>query len=176
MTMRSKKENTNPEFGLDSRYNSKEEAKKESLALLQARLERMKSVSEADILKAKLMQLKFKMENYLKNSDAVSGQNFNFFLETYIDILYPKRIDFAADLNITANYLSKIINRHRAANDLFILKLMIHSGKVYEQVCRFKVEIWYEIYYREKISETMKKQDEWGPELGKEIKIKKIVS
>ena len=62
--MRSKKENTDPEFGLDSRYNSKEEAKKESLALLQARLERIKSVSEADIIKAKLMQLKFKMEDY----------------------------------------------------------------------------------------------------------------
>lgn len=120
MTMRSKKEKTDPEFGLDSRYNSKEEAKKESLALLQARLERMKSVSEADIIKAKLMQLKFKMEDYLKNTDLKSGQSFNLFLETYIDILYPKRIDFAADLNITANYLSKIINKHSAANDLFI--------------------------------------------------------
>ena len=164
--MRSKKENTDPEFGLDSRYNSKEEAKKESLALLQARLERMKSVSEADIIKAKLMQLKFKMEDYLKNTDLKSVQSFNLYLKTYIDILYPKRIDFAADLNITANYLSKIINKHNAANDLFILKLMIHSGKVYEAVCPFKVEIWYEIYYRERILETMKKQDEWGPELG----------
>lgn len=176
MTISSKKENIDPEFGLDSRYNSKKELQKESLALMQGRLERMKSVSEADILRAKLMQLKFKMEDYLKNTDLESGYNFNLFLETYIDILYPKRIDFAADLNITANYLSKIINRHRAPNDLFILKLMIHSGKVYNQVCRFKEEIWYEIYYKEKISETMRKQDEWGPELGKEIKIKKIVS
>ena len=106
------------------------------------------------------------MEDYLKNTDLKSVQSFNLYLKTYIDILYPKRIDFAADLNITANYLSKIINKHNAANDLFILKLMIHSGKVYEAVCPFKVEIWYEIYYRERILETMKKQDEWGPELG----------
>ena len=53
---------------------------------------------------------------------------------------------------------------------------MIHSGKVYQQVCRFKEEIWFEIYYREKLSETMKKHDEWGPELEKEIKTKNILN
>ena len=57
------------ENGIESRYNSKKELQKESLALMQGRLERMKSVSEADILRAKLMQLKFKMEDYLKNTD-----------------------------------------------------------------------------------------------------------
>jgi hypothetical protein len=47
-------------LNLDSirRYSSKEEEKKEAVALMHARLERMKNVPETEILKAKFMQLK----------------------------------------------------------------------------------------------------------------------
>lgn len=177
MTMRSKKDDnqSDPEFGLDSRYSSKEEEKKEAVALMHARLERMKNVPETEILKAKLMQLKFKIENYLSSTVFENEHNFTGFLENYIDILYPKKTDFAADMNITANYLSKVINRHREPNDMFIMRLMIHSEKVYKQVCSFKKECWYQIYFKDKLSETMTKEDKWAPELEKEIKIKKFI-
>ena len=52
---------------------------------------------------------------------------------------------------------------------------MIHSEKVYKQVCSFKKECWYQIYFKEKLSETMTKEDKWAPELEKEIKIKKFI-
>lgn len=175
--MRSKKEKlrADPEFGLDSRYRSNYEEQKEAIALMQARIERMKAVSEADILKAKLMQLKFQMEDYLNNKDFVAGNYFTRFLENYIDILYEKKIDFAADLNITANFLSKTINRHVEPNHHFILRLMIHSEKVYKQICQFKKEIWYQIYFKDKIAETMNKEHLWFTEIEREINYKNIL-
>ncbi len=66
------------------------------------------------------MQLKFKMENYLKESIDNNHNLFTGFLERYIDTIYSKRNDFAGDIDITPVYLSQIINRHREPNDEFI--------------------------------------------------------
>lgn len=53
------------EFGIDSRYKNKTQREQDAVALMQARLNRMKDLSEAQILQARLMQLKLRMENYL---------------------------------------------------------------------------------------------------------------
>jgi hypothetical protein len=50
------------EYGLDSRYKSKKENKSESISLMEARLMRMKNLSKDQIIRAKLLQLKLKME------------------------------------------------------------------------------------------------------------------
>lgn len=164
-----------PEFGLDSRYPSKKEVAKDSVALMQARLDRMKNLSREEVLRAKLMQLKLKMENYIKEPVYDEHNHFTHFLEIYVDTIYSKRSDFARDINITANVLSKIINNHRKPHEEFILKLMIHSEKVFEQVGEFQKKTWYQIYFHEKLCDTMASQHKWRPSIEKQVRVKKLM-
>lgn len=59
MTMnREKNISIDPEYGFDSRYTDDKERLSESVALMQARLKRMKNLSKEQILRAKMLQLK----------------------------------------------------------------------------------------------------------------------
>ena len=53
-----------PEYGVDSRYTSDEEKEKESKSLMDARLLRIKNLSEKQIEEAKKLQIKLKNENF----------------------------------------------------------------------------------------------------------------
>ena len=66
MTIKNKSIYNDFEFGIDSRYKTKNEREEDAVALMQARLDRMKNLSKEQILRAKLLQLKLKMEDYLK--------------------------------------------------------------------------------------------------------------
>ncbi|MBK7038236.1 MAG: hypothetical protein IPH42_18390 [Bacteroidetes bacterium] len=176
MTNKKNISNVDPEFGVDSRYKTNNEREQESIALMQARLDRMKNLSNEQILRAKLLQLKLKMENYLKEPVYDNQNHFSKFLETYVDVIYSKRSDFAKDINITANFLSKIINNHREPKEEFMLKLMIHSEKVFEKVGEFHNKTWYQIYFHEKLCYTMSSLDKWRPEIEKQIKLKELIA
>jgi hypothetical protein len=55
------------EYGIDSRYKSGLESVSEATILMEARLRRMKMLSNDQITKAKLLQLKLKMEEFLNH-------------------------------------------------------------------------------------------------------------
>jgi len=55
------------EYGIDSRYKSGLESVSEATTLMEARLRRMKMLSNDQITKAKLLQLKLKMEDFLNH-------------------------------------------------------------------------------------------------------------
>ncbi len=168
--------NNDSEFGIDSRYKTTKEREQDSIALLQARLERMKNLPKEQILRAKLLQLKLRMEDYLKKPVYDKQNHFAQFLEFYVDTIYSRRIDFAKDINVTANFLSKIINSHREPKEEFILKLMIHSEKAFKHVGEFHKKTWYQVYFHEKLCDTMSSQDKWRPKIEKQIKLSKLIS
>lgn len=163
------------EFGIDSRYKTNAERKQDAVDLMQARLDRMKNLSNEQTLRAKLLQLKLQMENYLNQPVYDNKNHFSYFVEKYIDTIYSKRIDFAKDINVSANFLSKIINNHREPKEEFILKLMIHSEKVFENVGEFPKKTWYLVYFHDKLCDTMSSQDKWRPEIEKQIKLPKFI-
>lgn len=175
MTNKENISNVDSEFGVDSRYKTNTERDQDSIALMQARLDRMKNISKEQILRAQLMQLKLKMDNYLKEPVYDNHSHFTEFLKTYVDVIYTRRSDFARDINVTANFLSKIINNHREPNEEFILKLMIHSEKIFEQVGEFHKTTWYQIYFHEKLCDTMASQDIWRPEIEKQVRIREDI-
>ena len=109
------------------------------------------------------------MEQFLKKSIHASHNYFSDFLELYIDAIYSRRSVFASDIDITPSKLSQILNNHREPQDAFLLKLMIHSEKIYKDVCAFQKEIWYQVYFHEKLCKTMSTQKEWKPQLEKVI-------
>lgn len=163
--------NDDSEFGVDSRYKTTKERELDSVALMEARLERLKKLPREQILRAKLLQLKLKMDNYLKEPVYDNQNHFAYFLKTYVDTIYSKRNDFAMDINVTPVFLSQVINRHRQPRDEFILKLMIHSEKVFKHVGEFHNKTWYQIYYHEKLCDTMSNQNKWKHKIEKQVKL-----
>jgi hypothetical protein len=55
------------EYGIDSRYKSGLESVSEATALMEARLRRLKMLSNDQITKAKLLQLKLKMGEFINH-------------------------------------------------------------------------------------------------------------
>lgn len=176
MTTKQKTINVDPEFGVDSRYKTSKEKEQDSIALMQARLDRMKNLPREQVLQAKLLQLKLKMEDYLKEPVYDNQDHFSNFLESYVDAIYSKRSEFAKDINITPVFLSQVINSHREPNDEFILKLMIHSEKVFKHVGEFHQKTWYQLYYHEKLCDTMSNQEEWRPRIEKQVKLSELIT
>ena len=172
MTKKRKREQEDAEFGVDSRYPSLKARKADSQELMKARLERMNNLSEDDIVRAKLVQLKLKMQDYLKQPVYKDYNFFTDFLSSYIDTVYSKRSNFANDIDITPVRLSQVLNNHREPHDEFMLRLMVHSEKTYQNVCDFPQKTWYQVYYQEKICDTILSEDEWRPEVEKHVKMK----
>lgn len=168
--------NTDPEFGVDSRYPSNTEYTTEATALMEARLQRMKGLSKDQVIRAKLLQLKLKMQAFTEQSVSDVQGSFAFFLKTYIDIMYPKRAVFASDIGTTPVILSQIINKHRAPKDKFILKLMIHSERIYANVCAFPVALWYKVYFHEKLCTILSMQKQQLASLEKEVFVSEPVA
>ncbi|MDH5597770.1 MAG: hypothetical protein OEY34_01520 [Cyclobacteriaceae bacterium] len=162
------------DFGLDSRYKSKKEQVSEATSLMEARLMKMKNLSKGQIIRAKLMQLKLRMEEYIKQPTCDDQNHFSDFLKMYVDTIYSTRNKFAHDINITPIRLSQVINNHREPQDEFMMKLMIHSEKVYKNIGDFQKKIWYEVYFHEKICNTMSSQENWRPRLEKDIKFSEL--
>ena len=165
------KEIDGAEFGVDSRYSSKKERLADGKALMEARLKRMKNLSEDEIIKAKLLQLKFRMEEYIKQPTYGDRNFFTEFLKSYIDAIYSKRIHFAQDINVKPVLLSQVLNNHRKPKEEFILRLMVHSEKTYKKICTFQKKTWFEVYFLEKISKTMSNHDKWRPNIEKHVNI-----
>jgi len=166
------RETEGAEFGLDSRYVSKKERLSEGKALMEARLKRMKHVSEEQILKARLMQLKLQIEDYLGNPVTEDRNYFTDFLSKYIDTLYSRRSNFARDIGISPVSLSQVLNKHREPKVEFMQRLMLHSDQVYKHIGPFPMETWFRLYYAEKINEIMSRQDQWGPAEEKHVEIR----
>ena len=174
-TSKTVKKITFPEFGVDSRYKSIDKKLSEGKNIMEARLKRLKGLSRNQIIKAKLLQLKLKMEDYIKQPVYEEYNFFTNFLSNYIDTIYEKRVMFAKDINITPVSLSQILNNHREPKEEFMLRLMLHSELTFKNICEFQKKTWYQVYYHEKICDTMAIQDEWRSAEKKNVKIKHAV-
>lgn len=171
---KSHKEINTAEYGVDSRYSSKKERQNDGKALMAARLQRMNNISADQIIKAKLLQLKLNMEEYIRKPKYENYNIFTHFLSSYIDTIYSRRNNFAKDINITPIRLSQVLNNHREPKDEFMQKLMIHSEKTYKNVCSFHKKTWYQVYFQEKIYDTMANQEIWRSDIEKKVTIRNI--
>ena len=164
-----------PEFGVDSRYKSIDKKLADGKQLMEARLKRLNKLSRNQIIRARLLQLKLKMQEYLSQPVYEEFNFFTGFLSNYIDTIYDKRTMFAKDINITPVSLSQILNNHREPKEEFMFRLMLHSELAYKDVCEFQKKTWYQVYYHEKICDTMANQDAWRPTEKKNVKIKNAI-
>jgi len=157
------------EFGVDARYRSQAERERESKALMEARLERMKAFTTNEIAIGRLIQLQLQMERFAEKPVYEGNRVFNKFLSTYIDILYGKRKYFANAIKVTPILLSQVLNNHREPNEAFVQKLMVHSQETFKEICSFDEKLWYVILSHDRISEMMERQAEWKPIISKQV-------
>lgn len=159
------------DYPLDSRCRSDEERLRDGEVLMEARLEQLKKVPEDQVLKARLLQLKYQMEDYLSGEGQGDGKNFLVFLLTYIDTLYSKHSSFAEDMNISPVALSHVLNGHRNPKVEFLQRLMIHSDMVYRHISSFKNTTWFQVYYQGKIHDTFSEISRWSAVEAKHVNI-----
>ncbi|UIR57102.1 hypothetical protein LZQ00_04635 [Sphingobacterium sp. SRCM116780] len=160
---------------VDSRYSSAKEQLHDAQLLIELRKQHLSKLSQVDIFRAKLMQLKLQMEEFLKSSEYDNEPHFTTFLETYIDALYNKKSEFAKDIEVTPVSLSQVLNSHREPKAEFMLKLMIHSERAFKLIGSFPEKIWYQVYFQEKMNKTMINQEKLRPEVEKKIKFESLV-
>jgi hypothetical protein len=115
------------------------------------------------------------MQEYLSQPVYEDHNFFTSFLSNYIDTIYDKRTLFAKDINITPVGLSQILNNHREPKEEFMFRLMLHSELAFKNVCEFHKKTWYQVYYHEKICDTMSNQDKWRRNEKKHVKIQNAV-
>lgn len=163
------------EYGVDSRYKSNKERINDGAALMEERLLRIKNLSKDQIIHSKLLQLKYKMEEHVQNPIDDNRHHFSEFLSVYIDTIYNKRSSFAKDIDITPVSLSQVINNHREPKEEFIQKLMIHSEKAYKNVCEFSEKTWIQIYFQDKIFDTISNQKKWRPRIEKHVRLSESI-
>lgn len=109
------------------------------LKLNSLRQEMLNSSTPNQILLSRLLQLKFQMEDYLKNPTYDSERSFGFFLRNYVKTLNKKHKDFADDIDINETELSNILNKRRSPSEKLLIRLEIHSNSLIPAITWFKV-------------------------------------
>ena len=122
---------------IPAKLSAKQE-KQANIDLAEARKISRSKMTEADILNARLYQLRFQLEDYLKEGYNPS-LNFGHFLERYLEVLNMKKKDFAKEIQVHETLLSHLINNRREPNDSIVIRLELHSNKIIPAIYWYKL-------------------------------------
>lgn len=131
-------ENINlPSHGLTDKEKSQADEE-----LLRFRKGRLGAYTEKEELLARLMQLKYKIEDFVSSpleENKMTGEvGFGSFLAQYIKVLNRKQEDFAFEIDIHPTKLSRIINSRDEPKPKLFYRLEIHSGHTISAVTWWK--------------------------------------
>ncbi|MHA8065776.1 hypothetical protein V7S76_03740 [Aquirufa sp. ROCK2-A2] len=121
-----------------------EERKSAEVELAEARRKNKEIITENQKLYAKVLQLRFLMEDYAKSEIFDQELSFASFLRKYIRLNYKVNKKFANDINLKEAELSLILNRHRLPNEKTIVRLELHSNSMIPAIS------WYRVLEKEK--------------------------
>ena len=107
------------------------------------RFERLKEMSDEQILQSELMRMKLLMKDYFNQSEFMASYSFSSQLKQYIGLLKKTRTDFAADLDIHKTKLSRILNDKESPNLELMYRLEHHSSNM------IPATYWYRLHSRE---------------------------
>jgi hypothetical protein len=109
---------------------SREERKTADKELNEARRKKRMKMSGHERLLLRLMQLRYRLENYIQREPYDSRYRFSYFLNQYLTILDRRRNEFAKEIDIHKTLLSQLMNDRREPNDSIMVRLEIHSNNV----------------------------------------------
>ncbi|WP_118976437.1 hypothetical protein [Taibaiella koreensis] len=124
-----------------------------------ARAKVQAEITAEDKLTSDILQLRFRLEDYLSNGAFNPKLKFSYFLKAYVQLLNKKRKVFAREINIDETELSQLINDHRSPSENIIIRLELHSNKAIPAIA------WYKLIEKEKehyiiTNKTIRKREE----------------
>ena len=120
-----------------------EEQKKVDEEFRRIRMERLKNMSESDILTANLIKIKLRIKDYFKRSKFEEKFSFSNQLKEYIKITKRSNKEIAENLNIHQTKLSRVINGKENPNVELMYRLEEHSG------VELPAFYWWRLYSKE---------------------------
>jgi len=146
----------------------KEEQKEIREEFLKLRLERLKSMSEEELISSDLFAFKLRLKRYFEKSKYDDAFSFSNQLKTYIKITRRSNADVASNLGIHKTKLSRLINRRESPNIDLMYRLEVHSSK---EIPAF---YWWRVYSTElefKIKTDYEKMEEEGKKVENPLKL-----
>lgn len=122
-----------------------------------ARKKFKEQLNENQILYAKVLQLRFLIEDYVKSNSYNKDFSFAYFLRKYIKLNYKINKNFAKDIELPETELSSILNKGRSPSKKTIVRLELHSNNTISAVN------WYKL---------LEKQKEYELQTDKESRLK----
>jgi len=101
--------------------------------------------TDAQMLYARVLQLRFQMEDYGRSNRLDESLSFAYFLKQYIKLKYTVNKDFAEDIQLDKTELSSILNKHRLPSEKTLIRLELHSGNL------LPATSWYRLLEKEKV-------------------------
>jgi len=117
------------------------------------RFERLKDMSDEQILQSELMRMKLLMKDYFNQSEFIASYSFSSQLKKYMGLLKKNSTDFAADLDVHKTKLSRILNDKESPNMELMYRLEHHSSNM------IPANYWYRLHSR-KLEEDIKMDTE----------------
>jgi hypothetical protein len=107
--------------------------------LAEHRAKRRAEMTEEEKQHFKLLQLKFRMEDYIKGDQYDPQFTFGYFLEQYLELTNRKKKEFAKDIQIHETLLSQILKNRREPNNSIMIRLELHSNNAIPAIYWFKL-------------------------------------
>ena len=120
-----------------------EEQRKVEEEFRRIRMERLKNMSESDILTANLIKIKLRIKDYFKGNKFEEKFSFSNQLKEYIKITKRSNKEIAENLNIHQTKLSRIINGRENPNIELMYRLEEHSSG------ELPAFYWWRLYSKE---------------------------
>lgn len=129
-----------------------QEKKEAESELRKLRLERLKSMSDQQMLRGQLFRMKLLMKEYFKDNIYLPNFSFASQLRSYLNLLNITHSQFAEDIGIHKTRLSRLINDREDPNIELLYRLEKHSGGL------ISASYWYKLYSR-KMEADIKNND-----------------
>lgn len=107
--------------------------------LAEYRQRRRAGMTGTEKLNAQLQQLKFRLEDYIKNEAYNPQFTFGYFLEQYLRLTNRKKKEFAADIQIHETQLSQVLKNRREPSESMMIRLELHSNNAIPAIDWFKL-------------------------------------
>ena len=104
--------------------------KEADLELIRARKQSQSELTEEQKRYAALLQLRFQLEDYLKEDRYDPTLTFGHYLELYLKLSHKKNKEFASEIQIHETLLSHLIKNRREPNYSIMIRLELHSNKI----------------------------------------------
>ncbi len=117
-------------------------AKEKALAdkdIAMVRMNLIRNMSDEQKLYGDILQLKYKLDEYVSSSAYSHKYTFGFFLAEYLRLLNKKRKDFAKEINLHETRLSRILNGVEEPNRQLIYRLEYHSSRLIPAISWWKL-------------------------------------